>query len=57
VRRNGTRLRDRRYTARKGSDPETTEAYGYVVKPFRPEDVHVAIQLALERRSRETRES
>jgi chemotaxis response regulator CheB len=36
---------------------KTTEAYGYVVKPFRPEDVHVAIQLALERRSRETRES
>lgn len=35
---------------------KTTEPYGYVVKPFRPDDIHVALQLALERRDRETRE-
>ena len=32
-----------------------TEPYGYIVKPFRAEDVHAAIQLALDRRSKETR--
>jgi chemotaxis response regulator CheB len=31
-----------------------TEAYGYVMKPYEPREVHAAIQLALERRERET---
>lgn len=35
-------------------EAKTTEPYGYVVKPFRPEQVHAAIQLALERRARES---
>jgi len=35
---------------------KTTQLYGYVVKPFRPEDIHVAIQLALDRRDKEIRE-
>lgn len=30
-----------------------TEAYGYVMKPYEPREVHAAIQLALERRERE----
>lgn len=34
-------------------EAKATEPYGYVVKPFRPEQVHAAIQLALERRARE----
>ena len=33
---------------------KSTEPYGYVVKPFRAEQIHAAIQIALERRSRET---
>jgi len=32
---------------------KTTEAYGYVVKPFNPVELHAVIQLALERRERE----
>jgi chemotaxis response regulator CheB len=35
---------------------KTTEAYGYVVKPFNPAEVHAVIQLALERRERELNE-
>jgi len=41
------------------ADPETlaavkrTNAYGYVMKPYEAEEVHVALQLALERRDRE----
>jgi chemotaxis response regulator CheB len=34
----------------------TTEAYGYIVKPFKPGEMHAAIQLALERRERELNE-
>jgi chemotaxis response regulator CheB len=34
---------------------KTTEAYGYVMKPFQTEAVHAAIQLALNRRERELR--
>lgn len=34
-------------------EAKATEPYGYVVKPFRSEQVHAAIQLALERRARE----
>jgi two-component system chemotaxis response regulator CheB len=34
----------------------TTEAYGYIVKPFKPAEVHAAIQVALERRERELNE-
>jgi chemotaxis response regulator CheB len=34
-------------------EAKITEPYGYVVKPFRPEQIHAALQLALERRSRE----
>jgi chemotaxis response regulator CheB len=30
-----------------------TNAYGYVMKPYEPAEVHVAVQLALERRDRE----
>ena len=30
-----------------------TNAYGYVMKPYEPREVHVALQLALERRDRE----
>lgn len=30
-----------------------TNAYGYVMKPYEPAEVHVALQLALERRDRE----
>ena len=37
-------------------EAKITEPYGYVVKPFRPEQIHAALQLALERRSRETGE-
>jgi chemotaxis response regulator CheB len=33
-----------------------TQAYGYIVKPFNPAEVHAIIQLALERRERETSE-
>jgi chemotaxis response regulator CheB len=32
----------------------TTQAYGYVVKPLNPAEVHAVIQLALERRERES---
>jgi DNA-binding NarL/FixJ family response regulator len=32
---------------------KATEPYGYVLKPFDPAQVHVAIQLALDRRDRE----
>jgi two-component system chemotaxis response regulator CheB len=32
---------------------KTTQAYGYVMKPFSPVEVHAAIQVALERRERE----
>lgn len=41
------------------ADPDTlaavkrTNAYGYVMKPYEPSEVHVALQLALERRDRE----
>jgi DNA-binding response OmpR family regulator len=35
---------------------KTTEAYGYVVKPFKPVELHASIQLALERREREVNE-
>jgi len=41
------------------ADPATldevkrTQPYGYIVKPFRAEDVHATIQLALDRRSKE----
>jgi chemotaxis response regulator CheB len=31
----------------------TTEAYGYIVKPFKPAEIHATIQVALERRARE----
>ena len=34
---------------------KTTETYGYIVKPFHPKAVHAAIQIALDRRERETR--
>jgi CheY-like chemotaxis protein len=30
-----------------------THAYGYVMKPYEPAEVHVALQLALERLDRE----
>ena len=35
-------------------DVKHTEPYGYIVKPFRAEEVHAAIQLALDRPSKET---
>jgi two-component system chemotaxis response regulator CheB len=35
---------------------KTTEAYGYIVKPFKPAEVHATIQVALERRERELNE-
>lgn len=35
-------------------EAKATEPYGYVVKPFRPEQVHAAIQLALERHARDS---
>lgn len=31
-----------------------TNAYGYVMKPYEPREVHIALQLALERRGRES---
>jgi chemotaxis response regulator CheB len=35
---------------------KTTQAYGYVMKPFNPVEIHAVIQLALERRERELNE-
>lgn len=32
---------------------KATEAYGYIVKPFRSKDIQVTVQLALDRRSKE----
>lgn len=37
------------------NEVKTTEAYGYVMKPFQTEAIHAAIQLALSRRERELR--
>jgi DNA-binding NarL/FixJ family response regulator len=37
------------------SEVKTTEAYGYVMKPFQTEAIHAAIQLALNRREKELR--
>ena len=34
---------------------KATEAYGYIVKPFRPKDIQATIQLALDRRAKEDR--
>jgi CheY-like chemotaxis protein len=34
---------------------KTTATYGYIVKPFHPKAVHAAIQVALDRREKETR--
>ena len=35
------------------AEVKRTEAYGYVMKPYEPQEVHAAIQIALERRERE----
>jgi chemotaxis response regulator CheB len=37
------------------NEVKTTEAYGYVMKPFQTDAIHAAIQLALNRRERELR--
>jgi chemotaxis response regulator CheB len=37
------------------NEVKTTEAYGYVMKPFQTEAIHAAIQLALNRREKEMR--
>jgi DNA-binding NarL/FixJ family response regulator len=37
------------------NEVKTTEAYGYVMKPFQSEAIHAAIQLALNRREKELR--
>jgi hypothetical protein len=37
------------------NEVKTTEAYGYVMKPFQTEAIHAAIQLALNRREKELR--
>jgi DNA-binding NarL/FixJ family response regulator len=37
------------------SDVKTTENYGYITKPFNSDQVHVAIELAIDRREKELR--